>query len=246
MLTAVIQDGDIPELVRILTGRHGPGLAQPRARDDDDDDSGLGGPERGGGGGGGGGATKGAGARGRGGGGGVGGGGGGGGSAKGGSGGVLRRRRGVDVRQTNHVGLTALHHAVLANNLDAAKLLLGYGADVNAQDVHGFSPLHTAAACGSLPLTSLLLLFGADVFAPTVELERPVDVARDLGVVRVLTGEMTRLVHRELWVGSLLRARAEEAWLLARKLLACLMLFVLHVFLSARNRWRKRRNRKSE
>ena len=190
VLTAVIQDGDTPELVRILTGRHGPGLVQ-RAPS----------PEGGG-------------------------------------------RRGVDVRQTNHVGLTALHHAVLANNLDAAKLLLCYGADVNAQDVHGFSPLHTAAACGFLPLTTLLLLFGADVFALTMDSELPVDVAKDLGVVRVLTAEMTRLVHRELWVASLVRARAGEAWLLLRKLLACVLLFVLHVFVSVRTRWR--RHRKSE
>ena len=190
VLTAVIQDGDTPELVRILTGRHGPGLVQ-RAPS----------PEGGG-------------------------------------------RRGVDVCQTNHVGLTALHHAVLANNLDAAKLLLCYGADVNAQDVHGFSPLHTAAACGFLPLTTLLLLFGADVFALTVDSELPVDVAKDLGVVRVLTGEMTRLVHRELWVASLVRARAGEAWLLVRKLVACVLLFVLHVIVSVRTGWR--RHRKSE
>ena len=190
VLTAVIQDGDTPELVRILTGRHGPGLVQ-RAPS----------PEGGG-------------------------------------------RRGVDVCQTNHVGLTALHHAVLANNLDAAKLLLCYGADVNAQDVHGFSPLHTAAACGFLSLTTLLLLFGADVFALTVDSELPVDVAKDLGVVRVLTAEMTRLVHRELWVASLVRARAGEAWLLVRKLVAWVLLFVLHVFVSVRTGWR--RHRKSE
>lgn len=186
VLTAVIQDGDTPELVRILTGRHGPGLVQSP-------------------------------------------------SSEGGA------RRGVDVCQTNHVGLTALHHAVLANNLDAAKLLLCYGADVNAQDVHGFSPLHTAAACGFLPLTTLLLLFGADVFALTLENELPIDVAKDLGIVRVLTAEMTRLVHRELWVTSLVRARAEEAWLLVRKLMACVLLLVVHVFVCVRTSWRKHR-----
>ena len=189
VLTAVIQDGDTPELVRILTGRHGPGVVVPNR-----------GGQRGSG-----------------------------------------ERRGVDVRQTNHVGLTALHHAVLANNLDAAKLLLCHGADVNAQDVHGFSPLHTAAACGSVPLTSLLVLFGADVFSQTLDQELPIDVAKELRVVRVLSGEMTRLVHRELWVASLLRARAEEAWLLARKVLACVLLLVLHVCLCIRTSWRKHR-----
>lgn len=167
VLTAVIQDGDTPELLRILSGRQGPGV--------------------------------------------VGGG------------------RGVDVCQANHVGLTALHHAVLADNLDAAKLLLCHGANPNAQDVHGFSPLHTAAACGYLPITSLLLVFGADVFSSTHENELPIDVAKDLHIIRVLSAEMTRLVHEELWVTSLLKARAEQAWLLVRKLIACLLLFILHV-----------------
>ncbi|KAL8610988.1 hypothetical protein ACOMHN_042604 [Nucella lapillus] len=189
VLTAVIQDGDTAELLRILTGRHGPGLVQRR-----------------------------------------------------GEGGVMR---GVDVCQSNHVGLTALHHAVLANNLDAAKLLLCHGAEVNAQDVHGFSPLHTAAACGFLPLTSLLLLFGADVFAQTLEQELPIDVAKELRIVRLLTEEMTRLLHQELWLASLIRMRADEAWLLLRKLLACVLLFVLQLCVFIRTSWRKR-HRKAE
>nr|KAG5712341.1 hypothetical protein BaRGS_023920 [Batillaria attramentaria] len=159
-------DGDTPELLRILSGRHGPGLVQCQQ---------------------------------------------------------------VDVCQANHVGLTALHHAVLANNLDAAKLLLCHGADANAQDVHGFSPLHTAAACGSLPITTLLVLFGADVFALTHENEMPVDVAKDLGIVRVLSTEMTRLIHRELWLTAVVRARADDAWLLLRKVLAYVLLFFLHL-----------------
>ncbi|KAK7103150.1 apoptotic enhancer 1 protein-like [Littorina saxatilis] len=183
VLTAVIQDGDTAELVRILTGRHGPGLVS------------------GGGG------------------------------------------RGVDVCASNHVGLTALHHAVLANNLDAAKLLLAHGADVNAQDVHGFSPLHTAAACGFLPFTSFLLLFGADVFSLTSECELPVDVARDVEVIRVLTSEMTRQVHQELWLTSLLRSRLEEGWVIVRKVLACVLLFMVYIFMFAKSLWRRHRKK---
>ncbi|XP_025105232.1 arf-GAP with coiled-coil, ANK repeat and PH domain-containing protein 3-like [Pomacea canaliculata] len=168
VLTAVIQDGDNAELLRLLTGRRAPGVVQTPSV-------------------------------------------------------------GVDVRQTNHVGLTALHHAILANNLDAAKLLLCHGADVNAQDVHGFSPLHTAAACGSLSLTSLLVLFGADVLALTHEQELPVDVAKDLGVTRLLLGEMTRRLQEDLWLTAFVHARATDAWMLARKLLAWVVLLVLHV-----------------
>ncbi|KAK7504823.1 hypothetical protein BaRGS_00003851 [Batillaria attramentaria] len=184
VLTAVIQDGDTPELLRILSGRHGPGLVQCQQ---------------------------------------------------------------VDVCQANHVGLTALHHAVLANNLDAAKLLLCHGADANAQDVHGFSPLHTAAACGSLPITTLLVLFGADVFALTHENEMPVDVAKDLGIVRVLSTEMTRLIHRELWLTAVVRARADDAWLLLRKVLAYVLLFFLHlVSLIRKNVVSQRDHKKSD
>ncbi|KAL8583819.1 hypothetical protein ACOMHN_040288 [Nucella lapillus] len=186
VLTAVIQDGDTAELVRILTGRHGPGLVQlPRAGE----------------------------------------------------------VRGVDVCQTNHVGLTALHQAVLANNLDAAKLLLCHGADVNAQDVHGFSPLHTAAACGYLPLTSLLVVFGADVFAVTGDQELAVDVAKDLPVVRLLSQEMVRLTHQELWLSALLRAHAEEVWVTTRKLLAWGLLLLLHLVLWVRTFWGSRRKK---
>ena len=189
VLTAVIQDRDTAELMRILTGRHGPGLAVVPSH------------------------------------------------SKG------EKGRGVDVRQTNHLGLTALHHAVLADNLDAAKLLLCHGADVNAQDVHGFSPLHTAAACGSLPLTSLFLLFGADVFSLTLEHELPVDVAKELSIVRMLTGEMTRLVHQELWVTAALRTHAADLWLLVRKVIACVLLFVLYVVTCVRAAWGRRREK---
>ena len=106
---------------------------------------------------------------------------------------------------------------------------------VDAQDVHGFSPLHTAAACGLLPLTSMLLVFGADVFTLTAEHELPIDLAKDLDVARILSYEMTRLVHKELFIPALLRAQAEEAWLLCRKLLACVLLLVLKLCVMVSN-----------
>lgn len=183
VLTAVIQDGDTPELIRILSGRHGPGVAQ--------------------------------------------------------SGEGQGRQGGVDVRQANHVGLTALHHAVLANNLDATKLLLCHGADVNAQDVHGFSPLHTAAACGSLPITSLLMVYGADVYSLTLEKELPIDVAKDLSIIRLLSAEMIRLVNNELWLTSVIRVRAADGWLLLRKCIAWLLLLILHLVFCVRVYWRR-------
>ena len=88
------------------------------------------------------------------------------------------QRSEVDLNQSNHVGLTALHHAVFNNNIDSVKLLLTYGADVGVQDVYGFSPLHTSAPLGFVQITSLLIVFGADVLSLTKQKELPVDVAK--------------------------------------------------------------------
>lgn len=116
----------------------------------------------------------------------------------------------VDVNQRNHVGLTALHHGVLHNNLDAVKVLLCQGADTNAQDVYGFTPLHTAAACGFLHIASLLILFGADVLLQTKEEEMPVDVAKDIEIVRLLTEVMYPRLHKEVYYSSLAKTTLIE------------------------------------
>lgn len=123
----------------------------------------------------------------------------------------------VRVNQVNHVGLTALHHGVLSNNLDAVKLLLCNGADVNAQDVHGFSPLHTAAACGFTQVASMLVLYGADVFALTTQKEMPIDVAKDIGVIRLLSEEMRRHFHQELYLTSFICRKALDGWLFLKQ-----------------------------
>ena len=118
----------------------------------------------------------------------------------------------IRVNQVNHVGLTALHHGVLSNNMDAVKLLLCNGADVNAQDVHGFSPLHTAAACGSEQIASLLVMNGADVFSLTKHRETPLDVAKDVDVVRLLGQEMRRHLHEELYWPCFVRRKSLETF----------------------------------
>ncbi|KAL3874629.1 hypothetical protein ACJMK2_037615 [Sinanodonta woodiana] len=133
---------------------------------------------------------------------------------------ILHHRRSeVNINHVNHVGLTALHHAVLSNNLDAVKILLSHGADVNCQDVHGFSPLHTAAACGFLQISSLLVLFGADVFSLTKDTELPIDVAKDISVIRLLGNEMCCRIHSKIYKSELVKLRLKQCWTIVKTLL---------------------------
>ena len=122
------------------------------------------------------------------------------------------QRSEVDLNQFNHVGLTALHHAVLTNNIDFVKLLLTYGADVRVQDVYGFSPLHTSAALGFVQITSLLIVFGADVFSLTKQKELPIDLANDISVIRLLTNEMCLRVHQEIFLSAYLFMQCKRIW----------------------------------
>jgi ankyrin repeat protein len=72
--------------------------------------------------------------------------------------------RGVDIETLNKAGETALHTAILKNNLAAVRLLLAAGADATA--VSGSSAkcsLYLAADAGNLPIVEALIRFGADI-----------------------------------------------------------------------------------
>ena len=56
----------------------------------------------------------------------------------------------LDLNETNHSGLTALHISVLNKNLDGVKMLLCSGADPDVPDENGYTPLHTASSVGLL------------------------------------------------------------------------------------------------
>ena len=95
--------------------------------------------------------------------------------------------------------------------LQNTKFLIS-GADVGVQDVYGFSPLHTSAALGFVQITSLLIVFGADVFSLTKQKELPVDVAKDISIIRLPTNEMCLRVHQELLLSAYLCMQCKRIW----------------------------------
>ena len=62
----------------------------------------------------------------------------------------LLRRVSADIHvdRINSAGMTALHQAVLDDNLPLVRILVEHGADVNIADVDSWTPLHAAAANG--------------------------------------------------------------------------------------------------
>ena len=63
----------------------------------------------------------------------------------------------LDINETNHSGLTALHISVLNKNLDGVKMLLCSGADPDVPDENGYTPLHTASSIGLLQVQTLFI-----------------------------------------------------------------------------------------
>lgn len=74
----------------------------------------------------------------------------------------LDRHLPAGVHATDDSGLSALHHAVDAEQARAAAALLKAKANPNALDADGSTPLHYAVTVGSLELVTLLLEAGAD------------------------------------------------------------------------------------
>ncbi len=71
--------------------------------------------------------------------------------------------KGADPRVSDSLGVTALHQAASAGDVESVRLLLAKGADVNALDKRGDSALMGAAAIGSVEWVRLLLSKGARV-----------------------------------------------------------------------------------
>ena len=120
----------------------------------------------------------------------------------------------VDVTQPSADGTTALHYAVLHDDLDLARRLLGAGADPSAANRYGITPLHLAAQNGSAPMIERLLDAGADAKEVGNEGETVLMTAAQTGVVAaadVLLEHGADVDARELWHGqtALMWAAAE-------------------------------------
>ncbi|VDP94126.1 unnamed protein product [Echinostoma caproni] len=62
---------------------------------------------------------------------------------------------------------TLLHHACIAGNVDAVKLLIASGLHANVGNVDGHTPLCDAALNGSTEIVSILLNCGVNVDPPS-------------------------------------------------------------------------------
>ena len=80
---------------------------------------------------------------------------------------------------------TALHLAVLRNNLDAMQALIDVGCDVNATDDDGNTALHFAATKTEWEPTESLMKAGANPNRSNNEGLRPIDIAGSRGNARV-------------------------------------------------------------
>ena len=71
--------------------------------------------------------------------------------------------KGAWINLRDKSGLTALHCAVIEDNLEIIQLLINKGADINIRDLkRDQTPLHFAAKNGKKQAVELLLISGAD------------------------------------------------------------------------------------
>ncbi|UJR23886.1 hypothetical protein I4U23_026858 [Adineta vaga] len=78
--------------------------------------------------------------------------------------------------QPNDEGLTALHNAICAGNIECVKFLIEFGCDINYPDNDGWTPLHCAASCNHITIVEILIENGACIYATTIrDNETPAD-----------------------------------------------------------------------
>lgn len=117
---------------------------------------------------------------------------------------TLLRNKAI-VNQAEPDGTTALHHAVLADDVQMVSTLIASGADVQAANRYGLRPLTLAATNGSEPAIARLLAAGADPNTMTAAGEPVIMTAARTGRVealRCLIAAGADVNAREKWFGE--------------------------------------------
>jgi len=121
----------------------------------------------------------------------------------------------IDLDRINMSGMTALHQAVLDDNLACVRILIQHGAKINKKDEDGWTPLHAAAANGLPHIARYLISQGADKDALTDESEKAVDLVdpEDFKTIAVLLNTQESVEkERRMSAVPLGIAKREPAW----------------------------------
>lgn len=118
----------------------------------------------------------------------------------------------IDVNRINMAGMTALHQAVLDDNLPLVHLLVTHGADIHKADVDSWTPLHAAAANGHASIVRYLMDRGADTEAVTEEGETALDLVdgEDYSTMAVILDSEIKLLTEKKQ--KVVVERKEPAW----------------------------------
>ena len=101
----------------------------------------------------------------------------------------LLLEHGADVDSENNNGETPLFFlSESSGNVEAAQVLLGYGANPNTRSTFGENSLYMALQSGSQALTQLLLKYGADPFSRDVHGRTLLHLSYERGDLKVAQG----------------------------------------------------------
>jgi len=119
----------------------------------------------------------------------------------------------IDVDRINMSGMTALHQAVIDDNLVIIRLLIHHRAKLNKKDEDGWSPLHAAAANGLHHIAKYLISQGADKVALTDEGETAVDLVdpNDYKTMAVLL-DTKESSEKDRRMSAVRGSKKEPAW----------------------------------